>query len=811
METAGQNSSPAVVKRRKFRIQSKFGEPRQWRSRKSRPCDACRRRKTACVIDCRPPCRFCESKGLECQATASVSTETTFTPEPSAGVSTPTNSAEGSIAVSPQPPGQDIAILGGEDEVSISESTLPPYSLSAQRTYLPSITVLADAAASLEPVQLQTAGLSPPWSVADVSLTADAEASTLTEVAPVSRGISLGLLAPFHDGETPANEPAPRTSVGTSGLAPPTSTEPGSQSALTATSAPVPSVVTSPQTVRVYTLEDNPKRTAHSMGMAGEQDAELMASFRSSVVNEANQVDADILQVFAGDLGSNQPPVHFNMLHDNFAPLDNTAKNAASERIESAVAGNADELVRLYFRHVHPVYPVLAKTRFLEVYFGDANDEDTSDTISTPGTSISGIPSSPMARSFHTRPGKLSIPASVRGVVYGLASNFWKRDPANASFPLNQHELFEDALASLQREFHGPNLWTLQACLLLIHENSAENATIETPRVWTLAAQAVACAQVIGLHRDPKNWSIAPWEKSLRIKLWWATFSADLWSSVCHGNPPHVYRESYTTPLLTMDDLTIDEDVPRQLARHLRLLVDPTTLCTDVAACARLFQTVAVSRIVHELLHSSFSDVVYLESMQNPLAREAGLLQIRQKLKNWASLLPRCIDTGSLGSAVHNNAPVHLGYYAAVALNFRALMSPVTKAAKQDPQSSLRRYFRLAIDDFRPFIDFMHNISPVCMHAFWGLHARSQLILCGNFFIYLFLLAPDPEYVQDAFQLLGKFHDSLQRLSAVADKFAISILRPVALRIDSFFTQAAQIMRSGQQADCVPISPHVSR
>ena len=630
MEATGQNISPAVVKRRKFRIQSKFGEPRQWRSRKSRPCDACRRRKTACVIDCRPPCestpshlatrqiddhvkgtdriylgRYCESKGLECQATAPVSTKATSTSGPTVEESTPANSADGSIAVSPQRPGQETSMLGADDESSIANSSLSPYLLSAERAYLPSITVLADAAASRAPVELQTAGLSPPWSVGETSLPVDAEASTLTEAAPVSQDISLGLLAPIRANQAPSIEPVVSTSVSTSVLAPPSSTAPRSQSTLPPTPAHVSSVLTSPHVVRVYTLEDNPKRTAHSMGMAGEQDAELMASFRSSVMNEANQVDADILQVYAGDLASNHPPVHFNMLHDSFAPLDNVAKDAASERIESAVAGNADELVRLYFIHVHPVYPVLAKARFLQVYFGDTDEDDTRDTVSTPGTCMSGTPSSPSGRASRDRPGKLSIPASVRGVVYGLASNFWKRDPANASFPLNQHELFEDALASLQREFHGPDLWTLQACLLLIHENSAENATIETPRVWTLAAQTVACAQVIGLHRDPTNWSIAPWEKSLRKKLWWATFSADLWSSVCHGNPPHIYRESFTTPLLTMDDLAIGEDVPRQLARSLRLLVDSATLCTDVAASARLFQTVAVSRIVHELLHSS--------------------------------------------------------------------------------------------------------------------------------------------------------------------------------------------------------------
>lgn len=43
---------------RKFVIQSTFGVPRERRSRKSRPCDACRRRKTACIITTEPPCKF---------------------------------------------------------------------------------------------------------------------------------------------------------------------------------------------------------------------------------------------------------------------------------------------------------------------------------------------------------------------------------------------------------------------------------------------------------------------------------------------------------------------------------------------------------------------------------------------------------------------------------------------------------------------------------------------------------------------------------------------------------------------------------
>lgn len=76
--------------------------------------------------------------------------------------------------------------------------------------------------------------------------------------------------------------------------------------------------------------------------------------------------------------------------------------------------------------------------------------------------------------------------------------------------------------------------------------------------------------------------------------------------------------------------------------------------------------------------------------------------------------------------------------------------------------------------------------------------ARSQLTLCGNFLIYLFLLASTPEQVHSAFELLERFHESLQRLRGWADDDAsLALVRPVALRIDSFFIQAARIMRTG--------------
>ncbi|TPX16846.1 uncharacterized protein E0L32_003408 [Thyridium curvatum] len=687
MDTSPIEQPPS--KRRRFRIQSEFGRARQWRSRKSRPCDTCRRR------------RFCRGKGLECKATSD--------PGPPKKAAQEDDSSPTESSPLEAEPDVDIGI-----EVAIHAP--PP--LTAE------LPVLSNLSPVRPVVELTAATLSPPWTINN-----DESLETPPAIASPDNAIAA---LPANSGRNHRR----RTTV--------------------------------------HTLEDGPNLTAHSMGLSGEQDPELLSSFRSVVMNEVNRVDADIIQLCAGDIVTNQPPVHFTILHDEFAPLDIIAKDAASDRMEATVDGHGDNLVRLYFKHVHPVYPVLSKTRFLRAYAED----------------------------------KTKIPASLRGAVYGLAANFWKHDPSMTNtLGFNQHELFEDALACLQRELHGPDLWTMQACLLLMHENPAANATIESPRVWTLAAQAVACAQMIGLHRDPMVWNIAPYEKSMRRKLWWAAFAVDVWSSICHGNPPHIHTDSFTTSLLTMEDIAFDEEVPPELS----YLVHEEGTRPDISTSARFYEYTTLSLMLHRLLIDFYSDVKYQDTMQDPVAREGALLGFKTKLHNWESLLPRCVtlEMTTLNSPHLNNAPLHLSFYTGVALLYRALMSPVTKAAKRDPNSSLRRHFNEAIRAFAPFTMFMGDITPECLHAFWGNQARSQLILCGNFLIYLFLLAPDPEQVQATFQLLERFHDSLQRLSAAADEVSIHLLRPVALRIDSFFSQAAQIMRTGAAAPISPIpSPH---
>lgn len=106
---------------------------------------------------------------------------------------------------------------------------------------------------------------------------------------------------------------------------------------------------------------------------------------------------------------------------------------------------------------------------------------------------------------------------------------------------------------------------------------------------------------MIGLHRNPENWNIEPWEKALRRKLWWAVFANDAFSSICHGNPLHIHATSFDTTSLVIDDLRFDEDVPVGL-QH---LIDADDAHFQLTIAARYLEMVRISRLLHELLTCS--------------------------------------------------------------------------------------------------------------------------------------------------------------------------------------------------------------
>lgn len=181
--------------------------------------------------------------------------------------------------------------------------------------------------------------------------------------------------------------------------------------------------------------------------------------------------------------------------------------------VEQTVAPHGPALVDIYFRNVHPSFPVIQKQVFLDRH----------------------------------RHGDRQFNASLLAGMYLLALRWWSQDPVLAQqVPPSSQRLEEIATRSLNIAMQRPKLSALQAGLLLLQRHNAN--------AWGLTVQLVALAQDLGLHLDCSEWSIPPWERRLRKRLAWALYIQDKWTALVQGRPSHVQDVDWAVPPLVSAD-----------------------------------------------------------------------------------------------------------------------------------------------------------------------------------------------------------------------------------------------------------------
>ncbi|OJJ44973.1 hypothetical protein ASPZODRAFT_134391 [Penicilliopsis zonata CBS 506.65] len=689
---------------------------RRLRSRKDRPCDACRQRKSACIVTTCLPCRYCQSKGQDC----------TFTSTPS-------------------------------QRARQAASCVKVQRWRTTRAQCSSGKLIEDD----EP--LQKVGTYEPMSPDMLSCLLEGDPKVELQDGETLDLKDMSFVSPVSLPQTPFPTPDDDISVAQLHSLSQVTYDQGTAKLC------VPQTMSNLDGLGGESLDESIGLTALFLGPSSDQDANLLSSMRMNmaIINGAarRSVDANVRQVHAGDIMANVPPVHFNIVPDSCPERDIRTKEIASEKIESHVGEHADALVRLYFRFIHPAFPVLSKARFLQAYC------------------------------LHRR----SIPASLRGVVYGLACAFWEHSPVLKPFPRISHtDLFECAHLALNREFDSPKLATLQACLLLLHESPPVTGTTENPRNWTLACQAISCAQNLGLHCDPSLWNIPTWEKALRKKLWWMCFTTEKWASLTHGNPSHIPQSSFDTTDLTLTEALIDEDVA--CSPYGRVISERDRGCNQTRAI-NLLETINLAKKLGILLEYSYPIRGSVLSTSESAVLDHSLYVLNAELDSWYALLPQCLtlDFTHGSGGVCTNGSLHLAYFAVKSLVLRAMMSPATPLSKANPFSNLRTYFDSSLEEFRQYVKLVSSIRAVELDAFWGRQARTHLVHAGNFLIYLFLCASTAEQVEKSYSLLEAYRYSLRALAAAATDNSMGMLRPALLRTESFFREAAGAMRKDEK------------
>lgn len=270
------------------------------------------------------------------------------------------------------------------------------------------------------------------------------------------------------------------------------------------------------------------------------------------------------------------------------------------DAIESVVAPYGQQLVNLYFRIVHPSFPILHKRVFLEKY------SRTHREFSPP----------------------------LLAAVYILALNWWSYSSHLAHLPKPDVKLLEQlALKTIGNVIQRPKLSTVQAGLLLLQRPDSDS--------WSLTAQLMVVGHGLGLHLDCSSWKIPQWEQGLRRRLAWGLYMQDKWGSLIYGRPSQIHDDDWAVKSVS------EQDFPENATDE-----DEEEGSTEVRKGMILFtQMIALTRILSEIL-DTFYTLRAMQEVENEGRNGTQLIlekakPVQIKLREWFTTLPECLRMDS--------------------------------------------------------------------------------------------------------------------------------------------------------------------
>lgn len=428
----------------------------------------------------------------------------------------------------------------------------------------------------------------------------------------------------------------------------------------------------------------------------------------------------------------------FLLLPDNNTPGYEHIINDVDE-IENIVAPHGRKLIDLYFRVVHPGFPIIQKSVFLEKY------ERSHREFSPP----------------------------LLAAVYILAINWWEHAEELANLPRpNVRELERLVRTTLADAMYRPKLSTIQAGLLLSQRPEGDQ--------WAPTAQLVAIGQELGLHLDCSHWKIPPWERGLRKRLAWALYMQDKWGALVHGRPSHIFASNWAVQDLNPNDFPDVEwdenDVEERLEiERGRILFGQMVQLSQILA--EILETFYTLQASHAAASAGAQATQLILSLAKP---------IQLKLKDWYSGLPGVVrmDSTFQSSLAQNGrlssiGYLHLAYFAAeITLHRRIIRSMDASAAAAAsatgsspspagvPASGVDPYIQhicrsAAKARLISAMDFVNRLTPSHLRSFWYFASKTNFALIGTFGSLLWATSPGREEGEWYRRRLGEYRWTL--------------------------------------------------
>ncbi|KAI1375791.1 fungal-specific transcription factor domain-containing protein [Hypoxylon crocopeplum] len=396
------------------------------------------------------------------------------------------------------------------------------------------------------------------------------------------------------------------------------------------------------------------------------------------------------------------------VIYPDEATASEPQRLADCDAIEASIQPLGKTLVDLYFRIVHPSFPILHKGVFV---------------------------------TKHAVSHRMFSPPLL-AAVYLIALDYQLYDSAMAggvARPANdngQAELEKLAERTMADDLKRPKLSTLQAGLLLLQRcrTGVDAAN------WMFTAQMVSLAQGLGLHVDCQWWAIPEWEKGLRRRLGWALYAQDRWGAFIHGRPPLLSADDWDLQPCSLTDFpetSADEDHEGygvvQVDTGRELFIRHVELAQMLTEIVRRFYTSAATKPGGTLDRMG---VVAAAEMAKPL-----LLRLRE----WHAGLPAKLRVESVQPRKLSAAgSLHVAYAAAEVALHRALIRILTPNAPADLAHAVRSGAKSTV---QRAVGLLGSLTPEHTGAFWGGATAHQIAVVGSLAGLLWATAETPEEI----------------------------------------------------------------
>ncbi|KXH68258.1 fungal specific transcription factor [Colletotrichum salicis] len=219
-----------------------------------------------------------------------------------------------------------------------------------------------------------------------------------------------------------------------------------------------------------------------------------------------------------------------------------------------------------------------------------------------------------------------------------------------------------------------------------------QHVSADTSFTWSMITSVVGLATSLALHLDCRSWSIPPWEKRLRRRLWWMIFSEATWRSLLLGRPAIIAPDQWNVSGLTslnFDfeelDLQCGEDMEaKDFGKQLQHVIKES----DEGMISRRLATLT---IIADNIYRCLYTIRATEKLADDLPGSFNAIRpLRAELKLWYASLPTYLKTPKADSeraapaAPSSAACLKFADLALEILLYRALLRPLGNIDLED-------------------------------------------------------------------------------------------------------------------------------